>query len=155
MHDPDLAPPGKVAASAFALWFPVEADPERYGELKVEMGQRVIERINGIAPDFESRIIRHTTFTPKHMGTMFGAPGGDYCHGLMHADQMGPNRPGTARVRPRPAAARGALPRRLRLPRRPGHHVRPGLQRRARGAGRPLTGRIGPGAAPRCYCSDA
>ena len=94
VHDPDLAPPGKVAASAFALWFPVEADPERYGELKVEMGQRVIERINGIAPDFESRIIRHTTFTPKHMGTMFGAPGGDYCHGLMHADQMGPNRPG-------------------------------------------------------------
>jgi phytoene dehydrogenase-like protein len=94
VHDPDLAPPGKVAASAFALWFPIEADPERYGALKVEMGQRVIERINGIAPDFESKIIRHTTFTPKHMGTMFGAPGGDYCHGLMHADQMGPNRPG-------------------------------------------------------------
>ncbi|MBJ7359633.1 NAD(P)/FAD-dependent oxidoreductase [Nocardioides sp.] len=94
VHDPDLAPPGKVAASAFALWFPVEADPERYGALKVEMGQRVIERINGIAPDFESKIIRHTTFTPKHMGTMFGAPGGDYCHGLMHADQMGHNRPG-------------------------------------------------------------
>ena len=98
VHDPDLAPPGKVAASAFALWFPVEADPERYGALKIEMGQRVIERINGIAPDFESRIIRHTTFTPKHMGTMFGAPGGDYCHGLMHADQMGHNRPGPARA---------------------------------------------------------
>ena len=28
------------------------------------------------------------------MGTMFGAPGGDYCHGLIHPDQMGPNRPG-------------------------------------------------------------
>jgi phytoene dehydrogenase-like protein len=94
VHDPDLAPPGKVAASAFALWFPVEADPEDYGRRKNEMGQRVIERINGIAPDFERRILRHTTFTPKHMGTMFGAPGGDYCHGLMHADQMGPNRPG-------------------------------------------------------------
>jgi len=94
VHDPDLAPPGKVAASAFALWFPVEAEPGDYGRLKVEMGQRVIERINGIAPDFESRILRHTTFTPKHMGTMFGAPGGDYCHGLMHADQMGHNRPG-------------------------------------------------------------
>lgn len=94
VHDPDLAPPGKVAASAFSLWFPVEAEPERYGALKVEMGRRVIERVNAIAPDFESRIIRHTTFTPKHMGTMFGAPGGDYCHGLMHADQMGHNRPG-------------------------------------------------------------
>ena len=94
VHDPDLAPPGKVAASAFALWFPIEADPGDYGRLKTEMGQRVIERVNGIAPDFESLILRHTTFTPKHMGTMFGAPGGDYCHGLMHADQMGPHRPG-------------------------------------------------------------
>ena len=28
------------------------------------------------------------------MGTMFGAPGGDYCHGLLHPDQIGINRPG-------------------------------------------------------------
>ena len=65
-----------------------------YGEMKVEMGRRVIEKITRLAPNFESLIIRHTTFTPKHMGTMFGAPGGDYCHGLIHPDQMGPNRPG-------------------------------------------------------------
>jgi phytoene dehydrogenase-like protein len=58
------------------------------------MGQRVIEKITRLAPNFESLIIRHTTFTPKHMGTMFGAPGGDYCHGLIHPDQIGINRPG-------------------------------------------------------------
>ena len=62
--------------------------------MKVEMGQRVIDKITRLAPNFEDLIIRHTTFTPKHMGTMFGAPGGDYCHGLIHPDQMGPNRPG-------------------------------------------------------------
>ena len=62
--------------------------------MKVEMGQRVIDKITRLAPNFESLIIKHTTFTPKHMGTMFGAPGGDYCHGLIHPDQMGPNRPG-------------------------------------------------------------
>ena len=94
VHDPDLAPPGKVAASAFALWLPIEEDHEEYARLKAEMGQAVINRINGIAPDFESKIIRHTTFTPTHMYRMFGAPGGDYCHGLMHSDQMGINRPG-------------------------------------------------------------
>ena len=93
-HDPTLAPPGKHAASAFALWFPVEDSPTGYGELKAEMGRRVIEKITRLAPDFERRIIRHTTFTPRHMGTMFGAPGGDYCHGLIHPEQMGPNRPG-------------------------------------------------------------
>ena len=78
--------------------FVVVPDPEEgdagYGEMKVEMGQRVIEKITRLAPNFESLIIRHTTFTPKHMGTMFGAPGGDYCHGLIHPDQIGINRPG-------------------------------------------------------------
>jgi phytoene dehydrogenase-like protein len=58
------------------------------------MGQRVIDKITRIAPNFERLITRHTTFTPRHMGTMFGAPGGDYCHGLLHPDQIGVNRPG-------------------------------------------------------------
>jgi phytoene dehydrogenase-like protein len=94
VHDPDLAPPGKHAVSAFSLWFPIQDGSASYGELKTEMGRRVIEKITRIAPDFETLITRHTTFTPKHMGTMFGAPGGDYCHGLIHPEQMGPNRPG-------------------------------------------------------------
>jgi phytoene dehydrogenase-like protein len=55
------------------------------------------EKLTRLAPDFERRIVRHTTFTPRHMGTMFGAPGGDYCHGLIHLEQMGPNRPGPKR----------------------------------------------------------
>ena len=93
-HDRELAPDGKHAASAFSLWFPIEESPSSYGEMKAEMGRRVIEKISRLAPNFEGLITRHTTFTPRHMGTMFGAPGGDYCHGLIHPDQMGPNRPG-------------------------------------------------------------
>ena len=94
VNDPDLSPPGNHAASAFSLWFPIEEGEAGYGDMKVEMGRRVIEKITRLAPNFESLIIRHTTFTPRHMGTMFGAPGGDYCHGLIHPDQMGINRPG-------------------------------------------------------------
>ncbi|HEX5144275.1 MAG TPA: NAD(P)/FAD-dependent oxidoreductase [Mycobacterium sp.] len=94
VHDPALAPEGKHAASAFSLWFPIEEHDSSYGALKAEMGQRIIDKITRIAPNFERMIIRHTTFTPKHMGTMFGAPGGDYCHGLLHSDQIGQNRPG-------------------------------------------------------------
>ncbi|QZT62120.1 phytoene desaturase family protein [Mycolicibacterium austroafricanum] len=93
-NDPGLAPPGKHAVSAFSLWFPLSEERSSYGEMKTEMGQRVIDKITRLAPDFESLMLRHTTFTPKHMGTMFGAPGGDYCHGLIHPEQMGPNRPG-------------------------------------------------------------
>ena len=92
VHDPTLAPDGKHAASAFALWFPIECGD--YGRMKTEMGQRVIDRVTRIAPNFERLITRHTTFTPRHMGTMFGAPGGDYCYGLLHPDQIGINRPG-------------------------------------------------------------
>jgi phytoene dehydrogenase-like protein len=94
VNDPGLAPPGRHAASAFSLWFPLTEADHGYGEMKVEMGRRVIEKITRLAPNFEDLIIRHTTFTPRHMGTMFGAPGGDYCHGLIHPEQMGPNRPG-------------------------------------------------------------
>jgi phytoene dehydrogenase-like protein len=94
VNDPGLAPPGKQAVSAFSLWFPIEDTQASYGDMKVEMGRRVIEKITRLAPNFEGLITRHTTFTPKHMGTMFGAPGGDYCHGLIHPEQMGPNRPG-------------------------------------------------------------
>ncbi|MDN3357313.1 NAD(P)/FAD-dependent oxidoreductase [Actinomadura sp. DC4] len=93
-HDPDLAPPGKHAASAFSLWFPIEAGHADYARLKAEMGQRVIDKITRIAPDFARLITKHTTFTPRHMETMFAAPGGDYCHGLLHPEQMGPGRPG-------------------------------------------------------------
>jgi phytoene dehydrogenase-like protein len=93
VHDPDLAPEGKHAASAFAMWFPIEGGAD-YGQAKVEMGQRVIDKITRLAPNFERSITRHTTFTPKHMGVMFGAPGGDFCHGLLHPDQIGQNRPG-------------------------------------------------------------
>ena len=67
VNDPDLAPVGKHAASAFSLWFPVEESQSSYGEMKVEMGQRVIDKITRLAPNFEDLIIRHTTFTPKHM----------------------------------------------------------------------------------------
>ncbi|MEZ0363530.1 phytoene desaturase family protein [Mycobacterium sp. pUA109] len=105
LHDPDLAPQGKHAASAFALWFPIEAGS--YGQMKTEMGQRVIDKITRLAPNFERSIIRHTTFTPKHMGTMFSAPGGDYCHGLLHPDQIGPNRPGPKGFVGQPLPVRG------------------------------------------------
>jgi phytoene dehydrogenase-like protein len=94
VHDPGLAPPGKHAASAFAYAFPVEVNREQHGALKNEMAQRVIDKITRYAPNFKDIQIRHITFAPYHMQTMFGAPEGDFCHGLLHPDLMGPNRPG-------------------------------------------------------------
>jgi phytoene dehydrogenase-like protein len=94
VHDPGMAPPGKHAASAFAYAFPVEVSRDQHGHLKNEMAQRVIDKITRFAPNFKDIVIRHITFAPYHMNTMFGAPAGDFCHGLLHPDLMGPNRPG-------------------------------------------------------------
>ena len=94
VHDPSMAPPGKHAASAFAYAFPVEVSRDQHGHLKNEMAQRVIDKITRFAPNFKDIVIRHITFAPYHMNTMFGAPAGDFCHGLLHPDLMGPNRPG-------------------------------------------------------------
>lgn len=92
--DSTLAPPGKHAASAYAYAFPVEASRDQHGHLKNEMAQRVIEKISRFAPNFKDILIRHITFAPYHMQTMFGAPSGDFCHGLLQPELMGPNRPG-------------------------------------------------------------
>jgi phytoene dehydrogenase-like protein len=94
VYDPSLAPDGKHAASAFAMYFPVEVDRGEHGRLKDEMAERVIDRLTRLAPNFRDLIIRHTTFASFHMDTMFGCPGGDFCHGLLHPDLMGPFRPG-------------------------------------------------------------
>ncbi|OBI92399.1 phytoene desaturase family protein [Mycobacterium asiaticum] len=94
VHDPGLAPPGKHAASAYAYAFPVEVDRKQHGHLKNEMAQQVIDKITRFAPNFKDIVRRHITFAPYHMQTMFAAPDGDFCHGLLHPDLMGPNRPG-------------------------------------------------------------
>ena len=94
IHDPLLAPPGKHAASAFAFYFPVEVDRREHGRLKDEMAERVIAKVTRMAPNFRDLIIRQTTFASFHMETMFGCPGGDFCHGLIHPELMGPFRPG-------------------------------------------------------------
>ncbi|HEY9266413.1 MAG TPA: NAD(P)/FAD-dependent oxidoreductase, partial [Mycobacterium sp.] len=94
VHDPSMAPPGKHAASAFAWAFPVEAGRETHGRLKNVMAEKVIDKITRFAPNFRDIQIRHITFAPYHMNTMFAAPSGDFCHGLLHPDLMGPNRPG-------------------------------------------------------------
>jgi len=93
-HDSGLAPPGKHAASVYAYAFPVEAARDHHGQLKNEMAQRVIDKLTRYAPNFKDISIRHITFAPYHMNTMFAAPAGDFCHGLLHPDLMGPNRPG-------------------------------------------------------------
>ena len=94
LFDPDLAPPGHHAASAYGMYFPVEAPREEHGRLKREMGQRIIDKLARLAPNFPDLILHQTTFASLHYETMFGATGGDFCQGLIHPEHLGPFRPG-------------------------------------------------------------
>jgi phytoene dehydrogenase-like protein len=71
VHDTGMAPPGMHAASAYA--FPVETPRDQHGHLKNEMADRVVDKITKYAPNFKDIQIRHITFAPYHMNTIFGA----------------------------------------------------------------------------------
>ncbi len=58
------------------------------------MAERVVDKITRYAPNFKDILIRDITFAPYHMNTMFAAPNGDFCHGLLQPELMGVNRPG-------------------------------------------------------------
>jgi phytoene dehydrogenase-like protein len=94
VHDDTLAPAGHHAASIYAMNFPVAADRSQHGHLKTVMAEKVMAKLERLAPGFSSLVARNTTFTGYHMDSMFAAPAGDFCHGLMHPDQMGAFRPG-------------------------------------------------------------
>jgi phytoene dehydrogenase-like protein len=89
------------------MYFPVERERSTHGALKTEMGERVIDKICKLAPNFRDLISKHTTFASYHMESMFGAPQGDFCHGLIHPELMGANRPGPRGWRDLPVPVEG------------------------------------------------
>lgn len=107
VFDPELAPPGKHAASVYAMYFPVENDRAIHGRLKTQMGDRIVAKISKLAPNFRDLITKHTTFASYHMESMFACPEGDFCHGLIHPELMGANRPGPRGWRDLPVPLHG------------------------------------------------
>jgi phytoene dehydrogenase-like protein len=94
MYDPRLAPEGKHAASAFGFYFPIVGTHEEQSKLKDEMAERMVAKIAKMAPNFPSIIERQLTYPSYSFEMMFGCTDGDFCHGLIHPDLMGPFRPG-------------------------------------------------------------
>jgi phytoene dehydrogenase-like protein len=88
VKDPSLAPPGKHAGTMFAMYFPCEAPRAEHGRLKDLMAERVIDKVTRYAPSFRDAIHGQATFAPYHYESMFGCTQGDFCHGLIHPEQM-------------------------------------------------------------------
>jgi phytoene dehydrogenase-like protein len=52
------------------------------------MAERIIDKVTRYAPNFRESILHHATFAPCHYESMFGCSNGDFCHGLIHPDQL-------------------------------------------------------------------
>ncbi len=94
LDDPSLAPAGMHAASSFAFYLPVAADRESQGKQRDEMAERIVAKIASVAPNFPDLIDRQLNYPAYTYELMFGCTGGDFTHGLLQPEFMGPFRPG-------------------------------------------------------------
>jgi phytoene dehydrogenase-like protein len=94
IDDPDLAPPGKHAASGFAFYFPIGASRSEHARLRDDMAARLVAKITALAPNFPDLVERQFNYPAYTYELMFGCTGGDFTHGLLQPEFMGPFRPG-------------------------------------------------------------
>jgi phytoene dehydrogenase-like protein len=94
LRDPNLAPAGKHAASTFAFYAPIGADNAERAILRDEMADRIVATIASRAPNFPDLIERQINYPAYTYELMFGCTGGDFTHGLLQPEFMGPFRPG-------------------------------------------------------------
>ncbi len=94
VNDPAMAPAGKHAASSFAFYFPIGATKADQGRLRDEMAARIVDKIAAVAPNFPDLIERQLNYPAYTYELMFGCTGGDFTHGLLQPEFMGPFRPG-------------------------------------------------------------
>ncbi len=94
LRDPAMAPPGKHAASTFAFYAPIGSDNAERARLRDEMAERIVATIATRAPNFPELIERQINYPAYTYELMFGCSGGDFTHGLLQPEFMGPFRPG-------------------------------------------------------------
>ncbi len=94
LRDPGLAPPGKHAASSFAFYAPIGAGNADRARLRDEMAARIVAKIATRAPNFPDLVERQINYPAYTYELMFGCTGGDFTHGLLQPEFMGPFRPG-------------------------------------------------------------
>ena len=94
LRDPDLAPSGKHVASSFAFYAPIGATHDDQARLRDLMAERMTAKLTRMAPNFPDLVERQFNYPAYTYERMFGCTGGDFTHGLLQPEFMGPFRPG-------------------------------------------------------------
>jgi phytoene dehydrogenase-like protein len=93
VFDPTLAPPGKHVMSMFTQWVPhTFAAAPHTAELDA-YADRLIARMEELAPGFTSSILHRQVIGPHEMETTYGLIGGNIFHGELSANQLFHMRP--------------------------------------------------------------
>ena len=93
VFDPTLAPPGKHVMSMFTQWVPHEyAGAPHVADLDGH-ADRVIARVEALAPGFTASILHRQVIGPHQMQTTYGLVGGNIFHGELSASQLFHMRP--------------------------------------------------------------
>jgi len=91
--DPSLAPEGFHTCTMFCHYFPADIPAGQHNDMKNEMAERMISKIEEVVPDFRDLIMDKVVFTQQYFEKTFGATEGDFCGGLLQPGQMFGDRP--------------------------------------------------------------
>jgi phytoene dehydrogenase-like protein len=93
VFDPTLAPPGKHVMSMFTQWVPHGYAAAPHAAELDAYADRVIARMEELAPGFTSSILHRQVIGPHEMETKYSLLGGNIFHGELSADQLFHMRP--------------------------------------------------------------
>jgi len=94
VFDKTLAPEGVHVVSMFTQWVPQEWADEDGHEADLDAyADRLIERVNDVAPNFKGSIMHRQVIGPKQMQDEWGLIGGNIFHGELSVDQLFHMRP--------------------------------------------------------------
>ena len=85
---------GQACRKQLRVLFPDRENHAEQARLRDEMAKRMVDKIALVAPNFPDLIERQFNYPAYTYELMFGCTGGDFTHGLLQPEFMGPFRPG-------------------------------------------------------------
>jgi phytoene dehydrogenase-like protein len=101
--DDSLAPPGRHVMTCFVQYLPYRLAEGTWDGLRDELGDRVLARIGGFAPNVPAAVVARQVLTPLDLEREYGLTEGNIFHGDISPDQL-------FHMRPVPGWARYATP---------------------------------------------
>jgi phytoene dehydrogenase-like protein len=93
VFDPTLAPEGQHVVSMFTQWVPHQWAATKSTDELESYADRVVARVNAVAPGFTDSILRRQVIGPYEMEHEYGLIGGNIFHGELSPDQLFHMRP--------------------------------------------------------------